>query len=1050
LISVSAMQERQADVRVPLMPASEEAMQLSEMSGRSPSQTTERRARVMSEEVIKNRWTRQSTNSLRGELNALDSYSKGRRSDARARQVLVRHFFVALRVATWTVVLYSPWIIWPWGKIWVEEATKAQNRQHGENRWPLAATYVNYWSSMVLQVLFSVHANLGTTVKLTCQGVLGTLIAFGNMVFLNGVMGFWLGGGAFEEHIYVKTQTGKSVAQSTWLPLCNNGADDLAADNAFCLFNVYWASLEFAGFCKMLFVSSNFLFIVVMVLTLGFDDNSRMFALSTHVYFMMAFLNPSTPNYDAFPTLSFSYTLMTVPVGAIAAVLMLSLPTQILALDDAESLARECVGAVGLLVESLPGTTAGLTRQKAMSTQEETNAMLQELDRLTETAWFECFDFAGRGARRQRLIRLSRALHSCIRRVPAAHHTAEALDVEDMALLQTFGAMRTCSSAVRDFLGTATEDNGALDAAELADSAVEMLHEDFGFLRDQLSPEACAFVFMVCGVLQDALLAVKRYEMEPSLPPRKTVVKRFKDGVRVISHHFGLKLMDKASTHPRFVIRNSISICLAFWLGWIGLYNVIPAYASTPASIVAVVIYTYTGASVNISLSRINGIVLGKVIGTMVQLAFAVQDAGWAACWTGCTWGIVAFAFFVYLHSPQFGYVACLAAAYAGAAVLPTGGFRPKENQMVDPGVKVIIFDNIAEAVLGVLVMICVDLAFSSRASNQARQRLQRCVRRGAAYADAVFCTDITGAPKAGSCEMARRDVLSDIDALAQLIPYADAEPSMVSFKTPLYEKLHRHLGKMVSHLGTCHWAVVVRPNCVTDSYVPSAVTSIAASTSLGNILTEEAFQPLFQRVQERVASMIASVKLLADYLTRQKQAADETADIRRQLQGRLYTTRAIKHVNATARDALQDVAKILRIPTRESQSESSDGESRGLRQRLREHLPERVQQLGERVGEGARRIGDLVLKENIEGLSHSGRSESIDTEIIDEERRQTDPDQAPAELEQVFEHLRETAAQMTPGAPLEDNACRVETIILQIKSVLLEIQQMQMALMEY
>mmetsp|Transcript_16036 Transcript_16036/g.40735 ORF Transcript_16036/g.40735 Transcript_16036/m.40735 type:complete len:318 (+) Transcript_16036:2186-3139(+) len=312
------------------------------------------------------------------------------------------------------------------------------------------------------------------------------------------------------------------------------------------------------------------------------------------------------------------------------------------------------------------------------------------------------------------------------------------------------------------------------------------------------------------------------------------------------------------------------------------------------------------------------------------------------------------------------------------------------------------------------------------------------------------FCSDISGAPKAGTCEVARRDVLSDVAALAKLIPYADAEPSMVSFKTPLYEKLHKHMGKMVSHLATCHWAVVVRPNCVTDSYVPSAVTSVVASTNSSNILTEEAFQPLFQRVQERVASMLASVKLLADYLTRHKQEEDHTADIRRQLQGRLYTTRAIKHVNATARDALQDVAKILRIPTRESQSESSDGESRGLRQRLREHLPERVQQFGEQVGEGARRIGDLVLKENIEGLSHSGRSESIDTEIVDEERRQTDPEQAPAELEEVFGHLREVAAQMARSCPLEDNSCRVETIILQIKSVLLEIQQMQMALMEY
>ena len=47
---------------------------------------------------------------------------------------------------------------------------------------------------------------------------------------------------------------------------------------------------------------------------------------------------------------------------------------------------------------------------------------------------------------------------------------------------------------------------------------------------------------------------------------------------------------DTAATHPRFVVRNTISICLAFGLGWVGLWNTMPSYSAYPASTIGVIV----------------------------------------------------------------------------------------------------------------------------------------------------------------------------------------------------------------------------------------------------------------------------------------------------------------------------------------------------------------------------------------------------------------------------------------------------------------------------
>ena len=46
-----------------------------------------------------------------------------------------------------------------------------------------------------------------------------------------------------------------------------------------------------------------------------------------------------------------------------------------------------------------------------------------------------------------------------------------------------------------------------------------------------------------------------------------------------------------------------------------------------------VIVYTYTGATPSVTLRRLSGVVLGKVAGSILQLALAVKFLGWWRWW---------------------------------------------------------------------------------------------------------------------------------------------------------------------------------------------------------------------------------------------------------------------------------------------------------------------------------------------------------------------------------------------------------------------------------
>jgi len=180
--------------------------------------------------------------------------------------------------------------------------------------------------------------------------------------------------------------------------------------------------------------------------------------------------------------------------------------------------------------------------------------------------------------------------------------------------------------------------------------------------------------------------------------------------------------------------------------------------------------YTYTGTSAPITLKRVAGVVLGKVVGVIVQLSFAVKQWYSALAFATSMWIVVAFTFFLYLHSsPDVGYVSCLTAAYASAAMIPADGHFREPGYLSINTIVPSVFNAIVGTVLGVGILTMVDLLFASRATNQAQQRLKRAILR----TERCVISIISDVVVADEVERMLLEDLDDADGARQLLATA-------------------------------------------------------------------------------------------------------------------------------------------------------------------------------------------------------------------------------------------------------------------------------------
>lgn len=796
----------------------------------------------------------------------LDEHSRGRRLDARSKRLFIRHLEISILVAVWTVVLATPVFIWPLGEWMWNFSCQGLDYSKCLSRevcgWQRSGWFVfqgacitkysghlSLWGTLMLQFLFSIHADRGSTVRLTMQGTLGTALAWANMALLNGVFGFWLGGGAHAQSMVVRGNP--ELVNSRWLPLCNDGFNTLVDPGATCFFNVWVDQLTWPGVCKVAFVYLDFTIFVVLCLATGFDSNTRMFALSMHVCWMMSFLNPGTDGFVRFPTVHWNYMGMVLTTSLVSIGCFFFPRPRFSALEASEKLSKEASEAVDLLLEAMPNVTDPLTRLKAASALAETKVVLADLDKSLKAAFFEDFGWGERADRRHSRQHHSACLRASIAHLSTVYHCAALVEEEELQatqfqrhLLTVRNLCRSMSEALhREPCHNRQHAPGAVDFTSAA--------ANFATLRGDFSASARSFFFVLYGVLSDTKNAVSAEQ--PAASGRK------------LHERLGIRWLDRSATHPRFVLRNTFSICVAFALGWVGMWNTVAAYSSYPATTIAVIMYTYTGTNAPLTLKRVAGVVLGTVLGTIVQLHFAVKNMCWDLVFAAIMFSIVALLFFLYLHMDKdIAQVCRLAVGFAASSMIPASFHLRDVDQQTFTDIVPVRMNTFMSIVLGVAILTTVDEFMGSKVTNQARQRLLRALNRAEQLVQ-----------KLSSKSTHQVDgFYEDLNVLRKILPCAAAEPSYwrQPFKLELYSTLEGQLRRLGSHAEALAWALKL-------------------TNAQGNYTGHDALQSSGKQFSSELKDMY----LMAVAVTRPDEDAEGWVEVLEHLEASLYTVRAVR-----------------------------------------------------------------------------------------------------------------------------------------------------------
>merc|ERR1719265_1737694 len=75
--------------------------------------------------------------------------------------------------------------------------------------------------------------------------------------------------------------------------------------------------------------------------------------------------------------------------------------------------------------------------------------------------------------------------------------------------------------------------------------------------------------------------------------------------------------------HMNFVLRNGLSLALSFIIGYNGYSQIIHNYNSGPAGTVSLLLSSFVGAAIVKNLGRLQGAVLGTVVGQLAYVYLA-------------------------------------------------------------------------------------------------------------------------------------------------------------------------------------------------------------------------------------------------------------------------------------------------------------------------------------------------------------------------------------------------------------------------------------------
>jgi hypothetical protein len=129
-------------------------------------------------------------------------------------------------------------------------------------------------------------------------------------------------------------------------------------------------------------------------------------------------------------------------------------------------------------------------------------------------------------------------------------------------------------------------------------------------------------------------------ELFVSLQKPQVENRSWRDGGGILGVFEPSELFNK--DHMMWTLRNSLSVILAFYVGWHGYNKYISMYNASLASTVAVLLSKFVGSAMGKNLARLQGVVIGIVLGNLLYALLA-----WCYWWGHL---LVALALYLWKH----------------------------------------------------------------------------------------------------------------------------------------------------------------------------------------------------------------------------------------------------------------------------------------------------------------------------------------------------------------------------------------------------------------
>lgn len=607
------------------------------------------------------------------------------------------------------------------------------------------------WSTCVVFMLYTLGPTVGASVSVAYQGAFGVFLACANIIILYGI---------FPDAV---TKHPEPFSSPAW----------------------YVAAVDFAlG--------------IFLVIYLNLPSDTKLFAAYEHCWFMMCFMNPhNTTKFSKGFAIGLdgqaTKEMFTVLFAVHAAIFAAFFPIPVWSMRRATDNAFVMVDQINTLWNLAlgyyaQGSESDASINRVQNEAEQMLVSIQKFDTMIDRMYWECFDIGKWGVIRKQLIELStrlKEMHSCIMVAIAVAYKEgfEPIHVKIMdAIKDDMIDFRQTTRMALEFAVEVGLDGHMSDAEE------KLLRQR----ADELRVASTKFSVTFSKARTEACKTAKIDRMSEDLLGEHAFALSLSNYGRVAQEHIDQVLEHKLQNRPKvpmmnnpfdgvasvsnwlYTFRNVGSIWLAFLIGFVGvpfrigflhdggvadhvrlqLYpftvygsaSLIPPFSAGIAINVSLLLSQFSGSAMVKNMGRLQGAVLGTILGQIVWVNFA-----WCNAWreqatlTLCYFFIMFGSIYIMHTSTTYGYIGGLLAVFAASAMLHRCS---NEEGLGDSGYQT-AYMRMLMVVMAILIMMLFDMVFSrKRASTLATETFFNATRNLRLTLQDFLSHDVKKCPK--------------------------------------------------------------------------------------------------------------------------------------------------------------------------------------------------------------------------------------------------------------------------------------------------------------